>query len=46
MESKASLILTILFLAALGGGGYYFYQNTELGKKLKAEIENSQSLQG
>lgn len=46
MESKASLILTILFLSALGGGGYYFYQNTELGKKLKAEIENSQTLRG
>ncbi|MCM8540699.1 MAG: OmpA family protein [Lentisphaeraceae bacterium] len=46
MESKASLILTILFLAALGGGGYYFYEYTELGKKLKAEIENSQTLQG
>ena len=46
MESKASLILTILFLAALGGGGYYFYQNTELGKKLKKELENSESLQG
>lgn len=46
MESKASLILTILFLAALGGGGWYFYQNTELGKKLKAELENSQTLRG
>ena len=46
MESKASLILTILFVAALGAGGWFFYQNTELGKKLKAELENAQTLRG
>lgn len=44
MESKATLILTILFLAALGGGGWYFYKNTELGKTLAEELENSQTL--
>ena len=46
MESKATLILTILFIAALGGGGWFYYQNTELEKKLKANMSHSESLQG
>jgi len=44
MESKATLILTILFLGALGGGGWFFYKNTELGKTLAEELENSRTL--
>ncbi len=46
MESKATLVMTILLLATLGGGGWLFYKNNQLKKNLNENVSHVESLQG